>query len=1129
MAHNRFADLLKKGGFRAFLWTQFLGAFNDSVYQTIVTLHMLKVNPAYAPLVLVAFNLPSLLFSGYAGHLADAVSKRTVLISVKFFEVGIMLFGLSTLIAGWTEGMLGVVFLMGLHAAIFSPAKYGIVPEILGDRDLSRGNALLEMSTFVSIVLGIAAGGALFAAWSATPSRMGLVTLAVSLTGVAVSFGITRVRASGAKQRFRWNPYSEIAGSTRHLWKDRPLWLAVLGISYFWFAGALLKTDLGYFGGDVLRTNDAGVSTLWAFLAIGIGAGNLLAGRLSGDKVELGLVPLGALLMSVFTLATVAARHSFVLATASVVMVAVASGLFVVPLYAYVQQRSDRKEKGRVVAANNFYQTIGMLIASGLMSLLYTRLHWGADWILLGFGISVALVAVYILTVVPDYFVRFVLWLLTHSLFRIKIRGVGNVPFRGPALLVANHMSHVDGLLIGACVQRFIRFMVWKPYYQMKSLNWFLRQAKAIPVGTNGPRDMVESIRAARRELEGGHMVCIFAEGAISRTGNMLPFKRGMEKIVEGLDVPIIPVHLDRLWGSIFSFERGKFFWKWPKRIPYPVTVTFGAPLPAGSTAHEVRQAIQELGSEAAAHRQTPADRLDLRLVRTARRNWRRFAMADSTGRELTFGRLLAGSVVVRNWIREERRGEERLGVMLPATAAGALVNIGATLAGKAPVNLNFTAGPEAIASAMEQCGIRTVVTSRAFVAKIKGQLPAAGGPWSMVYVEDLFAAGPWARLRALLAARFLPARMLCGGGRTPGSPATIVFSSGSTGLPKGVVLSHYNVISNLEAIAQLFWIGAADRIVGGLPFFHSFGYTVGIWFPLICGCGTVYHPNPTDARVIGELVAKYRATFLLATPTICSGYTRKCAREEFASLRFVMVGAEKLRPAVAAAFREKFGVELLEGYGCTEMSPVVAVNVPNFEAGKDRQTGNKPGTVGHPLPGVAVRIVDAVTFEPLPPNNEGLLLVKGPNRMAGYLNQPRLTSEVLRDGWYITGDVALVDDEGFLRITDRLSRFSKIAGEMVPHIRIEEAIGGVIGDAPCAVTALEDEQRGERLAALYVRPDVSPEALWQRLAETGLPRLWIPKRENLYLVDQLPVLGTGKLDLRTVKARARELAAVNA
>jgi acyl-[acyl-carrier-protein]-phospholipid O-acyltransferase/long-chain-fatty-acid--[acyl-carrier-protein] ligase len=285
-----------------------------------------------------------------------------------------------------------------------------------------------------------------------------------------------------------------------------------------------------------------------------------------------------------------------------------------------------------------------------------------------------------------------------------------------------------------------------------------------------------------------------------------------------------------------------------------------------------------------------------------------------------------------------------------------------------------------------------------------------------------------------------------------------------------------------------------------------------------------VYHPNPTDARAIGEMVQQYGATLLLTTPTFCGTYTRKCTPAEFASLRYVLVGAEKLRQPVADAFREKFGVELLEGYGCTEMSPVVAVNTPNFGAGKDTQTGNKPGTAGHPLPGVAARIVDPVTFAPLPPNTEGLLLVKGANRMLGYLHQPERTAEVFRDGWYVTGDIALLDDEGFLRITDRLGRFSKIAGEMVPHLKVEEAIAKVLGDAPCVVTGIPDDARGERLAVLYVHPTLTPEDLFRQLSETDMPHLWIPKRENLYPVEALPQLGSGKLDLRGVRNLAQEL-----
>jgi len=1036
-----------------------------------------------------------------------------VLIAVKIFEIAVMTLGVVVFFSTDVRLMLIVLFLMALHSTIFSPAKYGIVPELAGDKDLTRANALLEMTTFVAIILGTAVGGLMFKEWKDEPWKMGYAMVGIAVTGFLTSLGITRVPPSGAKDEFQWNPFAEVITGTKHLLRDRPLWLTVIGISYFFFLGALFQTDLVVFGSDVLKVDETHIAMMVGCLAVGIGAGSMLAGRLSGDKVEIGLVPLGSALMTFSSAALYLSKGSYLMSILSLAVLGIASGLFIVPLNAYLQQRSGAGETGRAIATNNFYNTLGMLLASAALYSLHDKLHLSPATIILLSGALTIGVTVYIVMLAPEFLVRFLLWFATHTIFKIRIVGTENVPRRGPALLVANHMSHVDGMLIGACLQRFVRFMVWKPYYDMKAFHWFFRLSKAIPVGTAGPRDMVRSIQDARAELKAGHVVCIFAEGAISRTGNLLPFKRGMEKIVDGLDVPVVPVHLDRLWGSIFSFEGGRFFWKWPKRVPYPVTVSFGDPIPAEeANAHRVRQAIAELGSEAVGHRKSKKDLLHLRFVRTARKNWSKFAMADSTGRELTYGRALTGAMMVAGWAKK-LPDAEMIGVLLPSSAAGAVANLGITLAGKVPVNLNFTAGSEAMRSAVEQCGIRTILTSRVFLAKAK--LDAMQG---MVFVEDVLKAP---KALPFLKARFAPVRMLRAG-RTPDSLATVIFSSGSTGTPKGVMLSHFNILANIDAMSQVFWLGGHDRIVGVLPFFHSFGFTVTVWLPVVAGCGAAYHPNPTDAKAIGELVDKYKGTFLLSTPTFCSGYARKCTREQFASLRFVLVGAEKLRESIARQFEEAFGVELLEGYGCTEMSPVVAVNVPNFEAGRDTQVGNKFGTVGHPLPGVAARIVDPETMEPREANQEGLLLVKGANRMMGYLGKA-----AHEDDWYTTGDIAVLDDEGFLRITDRLSRFSKIGGEMVPHLKIEDAIHRTCGDDPCVVVGVPDEKKGERLVVLLTGP-MTPEEVWKRLAETDLPRLWLPKRENVYSVASLPTLGTGKLDLRGVKARAEELIAAN-
>jgi acyl-[acyl-carrier-protein]-phospholipid O-acyltransferase / long-chain-fatty-acid--[acyl-carrier-protein] ligase len=1136
MNEHGFKHLLRNGGFQAFLWTQFLGAFNDNVYKIVVSMRAVHLaansgsSSLYLSLAGAVFVIPSLLFTGYSGHLADAVSKRSVLVGVKAFEIFAMACGLAAFLTTSVPWMLFVLFLMALHSTVFGPAKYAIVPEMLPEADLSRANALLEMSTFVAIVAGTSIGTFLFTAWKEAPWRMGAAMIAIAIAGFAASLRITRVPAPAAPgEPFRRSPFAEIAEGTRRLLADRPMWLTVLGISYFWMLGALLQLDLILFGSETLHADDLHVGLLVTFLAIGIGAGSLLAGKLSGDKIELGIVPLGAIFMGLSSVALYAARGSYAASAVALAFLGCSGGLYIVPLNAFLQQRAGGGEKGRAIATNNFYNTIGLLLAAGLLWLLHDYLRLGPDRIILIFGFVTLAVAVYICVAVNDFLIRFVLWMLTHTVYRIRIEGAANVPRRGPALLVSNHVSYIDGLLIGACLPRFVRFMVLKQIYDLPALNWFFRKIKAIPVDQTHRRGMVEALRAARLQLAEGRVVCIFAEGTITRTGNLGPFRRGLERIVDGMNVPVIPVHLDRVWGSVFSFAGGKFFWKLPKRVPYPVTVSFGPPLgaagglAAGAQAHEVRSAIQELACNAVALRKTPHDTLGRRFIRNARRNWNGFAMADSTGRELTNGRALTAAEVVSQWARRETRPEEMVGVLLPASAAGALANIGLTLAGRIPVNLNFTTGREAMESAVAQCGIRTVVTSKIFLAKAKLEAPAGA-----VFVEEIFGrATRWQKLCALLAARFAPVFILDRGRCGPDSTATVIFSSGSTGVPKGVVLTHYNVIANIEAIAQVFPVTKSDRVAGSLPFFHSFGFTVTIWFPPLAGCGAIYHANPTDTKAIGGWIAKYRGTLLLSTPTFCSMYARKCSREEFASLRYVLVGAEKLREPIAAAFRERFGLELMEGYGCTEMSPVVAVNAPDFADSRELQTATKPGTVGHPLPGVAAKIVHPATYEPMPHGGEGLLLVKGQNRMARYLNQPERTAEATHDGWYVTGDIATIDDEGFLRITDRLSRFSKIGGEMVPHLKVEEAIAAQIGDVPCCVTAVADEKRGERLVALYVHAELEPDVLWRRLSETELPKLWIPKREDIVRVDAIPLLGTGKVDLRAVRELAANVAAL--
>ena len=1126
---SSYRDTLRQPGFKPFLWTQFLGAVNDNVFKIVVT--MLAVGSAAAAsegravaLVNALFILPFLLFSGYAGQLADGYSKRSILVVTKCLEVAVMGLGMTALAAGHLEAAFVVVFLMALHSTFFSPAKYGILPEALPDAELSRANGLLEMSTFVAIVIGTAAGGFLFDLWRDRLWLVGGVALTLAVIGMLASFGIRRVPAAATRRAFDFNPFGEIRDGVARLWKDRVLWPTVVGLSYFWFFGALLQQLVLLFGTRTMGLDAGWIGVLMTFAAIGIGVGSMAAGRLSGDKVELGLVPIGAFGMGLFSLLLAASGNTFGGASVCLTLIGFSAGLFAVPLNAMLQQRPDPAEKGRLLATNSFLNMLGILIASGVLWAATDVFALSPERVFFASGLVTIGGSVYVLARVPEFFVRFSLWLLTHTVYRIRIVGQQHVPARGPALLVCNHLSHADGFLVGACIQRFVRFMVYRPYYEKPVLRWFLSRIYAIPVAAG--RDAVASLERARKELDAGHVVCIFAEGEISRTANLLPFKRGLERIAGGLDVPIIPVYLDRVWGSIFSYERGKFFWKWPRRIPYAVTVAFGTPLPSSATAPQVRLAVMELGCNISGDRHGADDTLASAFIRTARRQWGAFCLADSSGLKLTFGRALVSSLLLGDWLRSHAP-ETNIGLLLPASTGGALANVATAIAGKVAVNLNFTAGPQNMAYAVEKAGIRSILTSRRFLAKADiAEMPG------MVMLEDVLKTfSTVQKVRMLIAARALPTWVLMrfyGRRSRAGEPAAIIFSSGSTGTPKGVQLTHRNVLANVHSVAQVFDMRRHDVMIGVLPFFHAFGYTVTLWFPLVTGFGAAFHPNPMDAKTIGDLTERHRGTILMSTPTFCSSYVRKCEPNQFAQIRYAVVGAEKLRPSIAEAFRTKFGVELLEGYGCTEMGPVVAANVPDVTDGGIRQRGSRPGTVGHALPGVAAKVVDPETFEGPLFDREGLLLVKGPNRMLGYLGDPERTAEVIRDGWYVTGDIASMDENGFIRITDRLSRFSKLGGEMVPHLKIEDSINGLLAEGhACVVTSVPDEARGERIVAFFTDPGMTAQLLWERLCETDMPRLWLPKREDMHQIDAIPALGTGKTDLRRVKQMAAEIAGV--
>ncbi len=1125
--------------FWSLIITQFQGAFSDNALKNLVILLLFITVGAtggqganaqaerhrIAESVGALFSLPFILFSMYGGHLADRYSKRTITIGVKIFEVLVMLFVLAGFALQSMPMQLSAVFLMGMHSAFFGPSKYGLLPELLPEKRLSWGNGILELGTFTAIILGTLVGAIMAEHLRGEHIWSGIILIVLAVLGLLTSLGIARVPAANPGRPFRWNFLVELWGQCRAIIRDRSLLLAMAGNTYFNFLGALFLLNIFSYGIDVLHVTETRIGLLNAALAVGIGAGSFAAGYLSGGKIEYGLVPLGAVGLTISAALLWTAPPEFSAAVPRLIFLGLAGGFFIVPICALLQHRPPKESKGQMLATANWLSFVGIFLASGAHYVCTEFFGANPQTIFLMGGIITLLGAIYAIWLLPDALLRFLLWLLTHTLYRIRIEGRDHIPAKGGALFVCNHLSFIDALLLQASTDRQIRFVMYQGIYERPWIKPFARILGAIPISSElRPRAMIQSLRDASEAIRRGEVVCIFAEGQITRIGQMLPFRRGFERIMKDVEAPIIPVALDGVWGSIFSFEEGRFLWKWPRRVPYPVTVNYGAPLLHRATPFQVRQAVQELMSEAWQHRKSRMRTLPRAFVRTARRHPFRFAMTEAGARPTSLGSALVRTVFLARRLRDEWKGQSMVGVLLPASTLGALVNWAVLLAGKIPVNLNYTLSHEALASCLGQCGITTVLTSQTFLDRVKQKIPGR-----IVVLENALShPSVRERIGSSLMAWLLPVRWLekSVGCAKPGAlddVATVIFSSGSTGDPKGVMLSHYNVTSNIQQLEQTFALGAGGCVLGALPFFHSFGFTGTLALPATLGLGAVYHPNPLDAKSIGELVQKHAVDFLLATPTFLQLYLRGCSAEQLGSVRVVLVGAEKLPERLAQAFEDQFGVRPLEAYGCTECAPTVAVNTHDYRAAGFRQVGAKRGKIGHPLPGICVRILHPESQEPQPLGQPGLLWVRGPNVMLGYLGQPDKTAAVLRNGWYVTGDIATLDEDGFLTITDRLSRFSKIGGEMVPHIKIEERLQELAGitEPAFAVTGVPDEKRGERLIVLHRVSDEKLKECLEKLAQTDLPNLWKPRGDQFFRVAELPCLGTGKLDLRKIRELA--------
>ena len=716
---------------------------------------------------------------------------------------------------------------------------------------------------------------------------------------------------------------------------------------------------------------------------------------------------------------------------------------------------------------------------------------------------------------------------IVRLIYRVAVVGRERLP-SGGFLLLPNHITWVDAIILLIASPRPIRFMISQEFYQNRLLHPILRITGSIPITSRRAKN---AMRVAADQIRAGEIVCVFPEGELTRSGTLGGLRRGYEIIARRAGSPVVPVWLDQLWGSIFSFQGGRFFRKWPREFPYRAAVEFGAPLsPNDADSATVREELLKLGERCFSRRAALREPLAAAAVRGLTRGPFRTAVIDGLDHStLSRGKLLGAAVALSRYLRRECP-EKRIGIVLPASKGGVVANLAVALASKVPVGLNFTSGRNALERVQEIAGLTTAISANAFRTRL------TDFPWpeKILALDEVL---PRLKLKIFLwwmAAVILPTRWLTRLLKIPRvgdhAEAVLLFTSGSSGDPKGVVLSHRNMVGNVEQFRVLLDATKDDMILASLPFFHSFGCTVTLWFPLIEGVPIVTYPNPLETAKCAELIARYRVTLVLAAPTFLRGYLRKAEKPQFESVRLTITGAEKLPRALAEAFEERFGKPVFEGYGLTETSPVVSVNLPDPQPttpGETVQPSYRPGSVGKMAPGIAAEIREPETERKLSLYDSGMLWLRGSNIFEGYLHDPARTAEVLRDGWLKTGDLGRFDEDGFLFIEGRLSRFSKIGGEMVPHETVEQKILTALqlsgeSDRVIAIASVADEAKGESLVLLSTI-EIDQAQLRARLNEAGVPNLWIPK--IIRKVDAIPALASGKLDLRKCAEIAAEAA----
>lgn len=1114
-------SLLAKRRFGPLFVVQFLGAFNDNVLKYAMLFLANFTIFANAPeqsamLATVAtgiFILPYFLFSALAGELADAWDKAWLMRAVKAAEVVFMGVGLAGL---WFQSiplLLLALFCMGLHSTIFGPVKYSIMPQHLREQEIMGGTGLIEAGTFLAIL-----GGQLLAG-IVPPWEAGLIATGLAALGFAVSLLVPAAPPIG-KVAITRNPFVSTWQVLKAGHEGKGVWLSILGISWFFAIGAVLVSEFLPLVSGNLGGREEVVTLFLIVFSVAIALGSMLVNKLLRGEVSARYVPISALAMAVFMLDLWLATRNFVVVTPhadiaqfvatpgswrilfDLTGMAAAGGMFIVPLYAILQTKSPPEGRSRVIAANNIVNAAVMVAVVGVaLALLAAGVSIPGIIGTMGFAtLAVALISCMLL---PDTVLKHSIRAILKLLYRIEVHGAANMPKPGErAVVVVNHVSWLDGLLLAV-------FLPGKPVFAVNTAitkRWWIQPAlklfRAFPVDPTNPMSAKAMVRAVKE----GNTLVIFPEGRITVTGALMKIFDGPGMVADKADAPVIPVRIDGAQFSRFSRLRGKIRLRSFPKIELTILPPRRFAIEGEMTAR-ARRAIagrrlyEEMSTMIFAT--SDIDRTLFQALIDAKdmHGGNTLVVEDIKREPLGLKRLLTGSMALgRAFERRSARGEA-VGLLLP-NVNGTVASFFALQAiGRVPAMLNYTAGLANLKAACTAAEVRTVVTARAFIQQAKLEAVVEGleaDGRTILYLEDIAQEiGTGAKLRALVATRFA-GRLHRRRGVSPVDPAVILFTSGSEGLPKGVVLTHRNLLANCAQLAARIDFNSSDLVFNALPVFHSFGLTGGTLLPILNGIRTLLYPNPLHYRIVPALAYDANATILFGTDTFLAGYARLAHSYDFYSLRYIFAGAERVRDETRKMWSEKFGLRILEGYGATEAAPVIAVNTPmHFRA----------GSVGRLLPGIEGRV------DPVPGIDEGgKLSIRGPNIMAGYMKADRPgVIQPPEDGWHDSGDIVTIDEQGFITIRGRAKRFAKIGGEMVSLPAVEGYAAAVWPEADHAVVSRADPRKGEQLVLFTTRKGAQVGELQGWARKNGIAELAIPR--DIRILDALPVLGTGKLD----------------